>query len=372
MKCRSLKCVTFGFLTILLAFARSSPAQPPQPVGSKFILEELPSHVVATMEVRDRYLASLPRASGGSAFLVDDILRWLPGQTVRVAFLGGSDTLHQEIADATRQITQHANIRLDFGFNATTGKFRKWTTNDKAYAAEIRVSFDQDGYFSLVGTDSIGTFIGHANKPVGGRPNQRTLNLGGFQVFRPADFEGIVRHEFLHALAFEHEHQAKSAGCDSEFRWDNDPGYVPTLDESGESLGLDHANRRPGIYTYLAGPPNGWDRAKVDHNLRPMSSTTLTAGSFDQESIMLYRFPDFFYRTQPNSPCAPTGDGINLSKGDVEGLKHLYPFAAAEATSLTDQREGALEILIDAKMTPKLLKQGADLQKSLLSKGKID
>src|SRR5450755_2302873 len=117
-----------------------------------YLLESLPEHVVATMEVRDRFINAL--GSGGSLgleFLVDDVQKWKPGQTVKVAFLDGSDALCREIADATGAITDACNIKLDFG----DGAIRRWSESDKEHAADIRVSFDKKGYFSLVGTDSI-------------------------------------------------------------------------------------------------------------------------------------------------------------------------------------------------------------------------
>ncbi len=57
--------------------------------------------------------------------------------------------------------------------------YRTWTTGDTEYRAEIRVSFDAARYFSSSGTDSVNPNIGLPQQPVGGRPNQRSLNLGG-------------------------------------------------------------------------------------------------------------------------------------------------------------------------------------------------
>jgi hypothetical protein len=42
---------------------------------------------------------------------------------------------------------------------------------------------------------------------------------------------------------------------DAQFRWFDDPGYVPTQDPSGNYI-PDPDGRRPGIYTVLNGPPN--------------------------------------------------------------------------------------------------------------------
>jgi hypothetical protein len=300
------------------------------------VLDALPDAVAATIEVRDAYITTLPPSSGGLEFLVADLQRWTPGTRVRVAFLDGTTDLHSDVAEATRQITDACNLDLDFGFDDQTGEYRRWTEDDDEYRAEIRVSFDQTGYFSLVGTDSTDQTIGHPASPVGGNPWQRSLNLGGFAVRRPADWQGTVRHEFLHALAFKHAHQNMRGPCQDDFRWDDDPGYVPTTDQHGR-FGPDAAGRRPGIFTYLAGFPNFWPKAKVDHNLRTADEQTSVAGRFDTASVMLYRFAPFFYKTAP-SPCAPTGDGISLSAEDRRGLRLLYPSTAPELEALADQR----------------------------------
>lgn len=258
------------------------------------LLDSLPESVIASMEVRDRWFTRSSVSNDGQFFVIEDLLRWIPGQTIRVAFLGGDTALHRDIEEVTKQITDVCNIKLDFGFNPATGNYRIWSTEDTTYQAEIRVSFDQDGYFSLLGTDSVSPNIGAPNGPVGGRPHQRSLNLEGFHIQRPASWMGTVLHEFLHALAFHHEHQSPNGGCDDEFRWQDDPNYQPTKDAQGRYV-TDANGNRPGIYTYLAGYPNRWSKSKVDHNLRQISPSGLSSSAFDQESIMLYRFPNLFY-----------------------------------------------------------------------------
>src|SRR5215471_2437971 len=162
-------------------------------VSGEILCAGLPDDITASIEVRDDWVRRLPRATFGFEFVISDLQKWRPSQTVKVAFLGGSTDLHRDIADATREITDHCNLSLDFGF--ANGFYRTWSESDKDYVAEIRVSFDQRGYFSLVGADSVDAGAGPPDAKVGGRPYQRSLNLGNFHVKRPAAWEGVVRHE---------------------------------------------------------------------------------------------------------------------------------------------------------------------------------
>ncbi|MCB8905194.1 MULTISPECIES: hypothetical protein [unclassified Streptomyces] len=303
-------------------------------------LESLPDEVVAEIEVRDRWRRAL--AHDGLEFIFTDLGRWPLGKTVRVAFLDGNDQLHADIAGATKQITDACNLTLDFGQNGA-GTFRRWTTADTDYAAEIRVSFDQSGFFSLVGTDSTDRTIGAGGGPVGGNPNQRSLNLGRFVSNRPVDWKGTVRHEFLHALGFHHSHQNMRGTCEGEFRWEDPADYILTQDPTGAFV-ADAQGRQPGIYTFLAGAPNRWPRAKVDHNLRTVNDPDLVLGPFDTRSVMLYRFPEFFYKSTPSS-CAPASDGQNLSDGDKRGLDLLYPHTAGALADRQARADAVLESL---------------------------
>lgn len=322
------------------------------------VLDVLPDAVVATMEVRDRWFAAAATAPDGNAFFLSDLLRWPVGSTLRVAFLGGDTELHRDIEAATRQITDAGNLTLDFGFDAATRRYRTWSTSDTEYTAEIRVSFDQRGFSSLIGRDSAMSTIGASDDPMGGRPYQRSLNLGGFPIQRPANWEGVVRHEFLHAIAFRHEHQHPMGGCDLQFRWEDDPGYLPTTDATGRYV-TDSEGRRPGLYTMMAGPPNNWPRQKVDHNLRPRTPAGALIGDFDQSSVMLYRFPALYYRTFPN-PCTPTGNGIDLSEGDVRAMMLAYPFDEGEAATQNARRTGVVETLSAFKKLPDDLRAALD------------
>ncbi|MFO0555406.1 MAG: hypothetical protein U0271_43920 [Polyangiaceae bacterium] len=308
---------------------------------SEFVLDDLPDYVRASMELRDRWLKNASTA--GFEFIFSDVTAWAPGQVVTVAFLGGSDALRNDVAKATSQITDACNIKLDFWTDASRTSFRTWSESDTQYNGQIRVSFDMGGYWSLVGQDSINASIAPDGAPVGGRPNQRSLNLGGFAQQRPASWQGTTRHEFMHAIGFHHEHQNMRGPAEVEFRWEDDPGYIPTTNANGSFI-PDGAGRRPGIYTFLAGPPNRWSKGKIDSNLRTTDNPNVVASAFDNASVMLYRFPALFYRHNP-SPAAPSGDGQDLSEGDKRGLRLLYPFQEVRAVdNLLDRRSNLAKV----------------------------
>ncbi|MDZ4781507.1 MAG: hypothetical protein SGJ19_14755 [Planctomycetia bacterium] len=331
----------------LLCAAVALSATTPVVGQDEWLIDDLPDHITASMEARERLLAGLPQGdTPGFEFFVSDLQKWLTGSTVTVAFLGGDDALHRDIAEATKQITDAGNITLDFGLNPATGKYRTWSSSDAVHKADIRVSFDQGGNFSLVGRDSNNPSIGNPLQAIGGRAHQRSLNLGGYDQFRPASWKRTTRHEFLHALAFNHEHQSPIGGCDAQFRWENDPGYVPTKDGNQQYVN-DSMGRRPGIYTFLSGAPNFWPKAKVDHNLRQEPAGSGSAGTFDRASIMLYRFPKLFYVSDPN-PCAPISDSEDLSLGDIAGLKELYPNAMQEILVQNEREQRLMKAITES------------------------
>ena len=336
---RSFKNQMFlGLVVLFLSFSIWASSQEPDAIEAfesnedlSVVLDILPSEVIATMEARDKRFAALHGEINNDAanFVTDNFRKWIPGETLRVAFLGGNTDLHKTIEEATEQITEAANIKLDFGFDSSTNTYRTWSVTDTERQAEIRVSFDQQGFFSLVGTDSISSSIGSPFRPVGGRPNQRSLNIDmrRLDFIRPEQLKGIVRHEFMHALGVQHEHQIPSGICFDEFRFEDDPGYIPTVGDLGEFI-TDPQGKRPGIFTFLSGSPNFFDRDKVKANLFPKNFMGLNFQGVDRDSIMLYRFSSLFFKRIPN-PCLATSNGEDLSEGDKEGLRLLYPFDQA-------------------------------------------
>lgn len=203
---------------------------------------------------------------------------WQPGRTLRVYFLDGDPDVQARVQPFAHEWSNYANLRFVFG-------------NDPS--AEIRISFQQPGSWSYIGTDALSI-----------PRNQPTMNFGWLTKATPNDeYARVVIHEFGHAIGCIHEHQNPA----TDIPWNKD-----------------------AVYAYYAGPPNNWSKAQVDTNLFTRYSATLTQFSaFDRESIMLYPIPDEF----------TIGDfavGWNqvLSPVDKQFVATLYPGAARPENAL--------------------------------------
>jgi hypothetical protein len=297
---------------------------------------DYPDAIEARLAQRDRIIAMAHAASSsgvGLASVFDSLKTWTPGQTISVAFHGGSAALRADIAAAAAEWTRHANLKLDFG---PDGTFRDWSPSDAAYAADIRISFDYGGNWSLVGSDSVDTSIVPPGEP--------SMNFGGYKLVRPSSWRRTVLHEFGHALGFHHEHQHPE-GCDAEFRWSDDAGYSFAKDEYGQYI-VDAAGRRPGIYTVLGGPPNNWPPQKVDWNLRRLkSSSSYQLRPFDRLSIMKYFFESWMFVSGNASFCYTPVPNPTLSEGDKAAARDAYPGNQAAIESLFRVREEVLRPL---------------------------
>ncbi|MDC0672364.1 DNA/RNA non-specific endonuclease [Nannocystis radixulma] len=304
------------------------------------VLDALPPELLLASRERQALRAAL--VADGFEFVVSDLDAWDPDAELRVAFLEPIDSVCRAIESCLRQIEDVCGVR--FICKAADGRYLRWRLDDRRHAGEIRVSFDMDGYWSLIGRDSVDLDLSSRDGTIGGRPHQRSLNLGGFARAMPSTWQGTVLHEFLHALGVHHEHQHLHGPCQADFRWDDDPGYVRTKNARGVYI-PDRRGRRPGIYTYLSGAPNNWPRSRVDDNMRADPEAELRYGPFDRASVMLYRFPNMFYGDSA-SRCRPTTDGQRLSPGDIEALQSLYPPARESLAPLITRRESLIDRLL--------------------------
>lgn len=198
--------------------------------------------------------------------------RWQPGRVLRVLFLQGDSVLQQRVQEVALEWTQYTNISFEF-------------LDDPSVDSDIRIAFRQgDGSWSLLGTDAL--LLG---------PTEPTMNFGWLTATSSEnDLRRTVLHEFGHALDAIHEHQNPRV----TIPWDSE-----------------------AVYRYFAGPPNYWDKDKVDQNLfRRYEQQDTNSSEFDPASIMLYPIPNEF----------TIGDyeiGWNnvLSETDRQFIAQMYP-----------------------------------------------
>lgn len=147
--------------------------------------------------------------------------------------MGGTEAQRAKVKEQFSWWTQYANLQFNF---------------NQSPQADIRIAFNPaDGAWSYIGTDckSIPT-------------DQPTMNLG-------FDSGGTYAHEAGHCLGLGHEHANPQGGV----QWN-----------------------REVVLRDLAGPPNYWDPATVEHNVfSKYAADQINGTSFDGSSIMLYAFP---------------------------------------------------------------------------------
>ena len=197
-----------------------------------------------------RPAAPIPGARTRAAFEIAKL--WDLGKTLRVRFMGGTQQQKDIVKQFAPQWAEHANLKIVF-------------SNDTN--AEIRITFDEnDGAWSYIGTDC-------ADIPI----TQPTMNLGWQD-------EGVVLHEFGHAIGLIHEHQNPVGGI----QWN-----------------------KPAVIADLSGPPNFWDPPTIEHNMfATYDQNQINGTALDNKSIMLYAIPQSWttngFSSQPNETLSDT------------------------------------------------------------------
>jgi hypothetical protein len=205
--------------------------------------------------------------------------RWPNGSILRVSFLEGTASQHALVQEFVPTWSAHANLTFAFGFDPD---------------ADIRIAFrSTDGAWSYIGTDC-------SDIPL----DQPTMNLGWQD-------EGVILHEFGHAVGLIHEHQNPAGGI----RWN-----------------------KPVVYRELGLPPNNWPKSVVDHNMFETYDRNQTQFTqLDPRSIMMYSFPA---RWTLDGFSAPENTVLSETDKTFIGSVGVYPKPPGPGAGLTQLTVG--------------------------------
>jgi hypothetical protein len=255
--------------------------------------------------------------------------RWVNGSTIHACFYAGSDATRKSIVAAAQPWFQWANIKLDAGEPVPR------TCAADHDVSEIRIGFDEPGYWSYIGTDGISSDL-TAN-------NLSSLNLQGFDVAPPAEpaFSGTVLHEFGHALGLHHEHQSPANTCDQ---------FVD----------------KPKLYARYK-KLYGWDAATVDQNVWPLMADHSAfdwTPTVDLASIMIYATDKAYMMANTPAACI-FHENYTLSAMDQEGIKRAYPMTGDVALSNALQA-ASIDVVLQRTQLDEPIKKALSVQRDLI------
>jgi hypothetical protein len=209
------------------------------------------------------------RTGGVTRAALDRRAKWT-SRILNIAFI--DDDADEDLIDRVKAASQG-------WIGPNLAKVRFVFIDDPAQS-QIRISFKQSGSWSVVGNTALQVA---KNKP--------TMNFGWLTPNSSDEqVRSVVLHEFGHALGLIHEHQ-------------NPGGVIPW--------------NKPQIYRDLAGPPQNWDKAKVDRNLFAVYDRDLTNFTdVDQKSIMMYPIAENWV-TQPGFARDLNTDLSDVDRGFI-------------------------------------------------------
>lgn len=152
---------------------------------------------------------------------------------------------------------------------------------------EVRVAFDDEGYYSYLGTDILSV-------------RGKTMNLQGFDRnnLPDSEWDRVVVHEFGHTLGMPHEHER--------------PEIIDLLD------------REKTIQYFMR--TQGWSRQDVIAQIfsPPAPGSIMASAVADVRSIMCYSFPGSITKSGQPIPGGNVLDDI-----DKEFVNRIYPLTVA-------------------------------------------
>lgn len=243
-------------------------------------------------------------------------LQWPPSYAkLRVCFMGGTDAANARVAQIASMWTADAStsLKLDFG---KPSKPRRCDPSAQR-ESQIRVSYDQPGYWSVLGQVSV-VYLTQQEASL----NLEGLGEASLEAFDNPEVKSIILHEFGHALGLLHEHQSPASNCAQEFNWSH-------------------------IVSYLSGPPNSWDEDTIKRNMATESAEDLMMTDFDPKSVMLYSFPAEFYVNGGNSTCYISHSNTEISATDRATVEYMYTSDMAQRQKNFQQAKAQFSAIVE-------------------------
>lgn len=290
------------FITSLCATFGAARAQTAPDTSSDIVIEALPKEHLLVVGRRAAFMVQEGWEGDGAkrgVYTARNV--WPRLEAINVCFFGGDAQQRRQVIDAAMEWTKiGARIPLSFGTDTSAADCRG---NSKS--EHIRVGFRAGATaWSAIGTDSVtGMF----------KLDQPSMNLGYAKTMNAKAVKRLIMHEFGHALGLQHEHQNPRGKC---WREEYD---LKVVDD------------------YLRGR-YGWDGNTIEANMKLIEVQGTLAEAFDAKSIMIYGFPDFFYKAGRNSRCFAEEVPV-ISGSDAELMRKLYPVGAERAAVLLSDRK---------------------------------
>ncbi|MCX6180864.1 MAG: hypothetical protein NT150_02895 [Bacteroidetes bacterium] len=256
---------------------------------------------VEEVQVKDSqdYYCSFADEGDQESFKTDAAINkyalWKPGATIKIKFLGGTTFQQGKVKLYAVEWLKYANLVF------------QWVGASEV--ADIKIAFNSsDASWSYLGTRC--TYYGQTTP---------TMNFSSINTtIGDVSIKSAVLHEFGHALGLVHEHQSPSA----QISWNTD-----------------------AVYKEFTSAPYNWSKWKVDSLILKKElrqSTNYT--SFDQNSIMLYKYPSYL---TTNGWSAP--NNTVLSDLDKKYIGINYPFSTFPPSKIL--YNGASDIGVGANGT---------------------